>query len=146
MNSKYVIGSIIIVVFMIVGITAFVNTTIAYVSISEAMRSKQTVQVMGKIDFDKVNFNSEENRLEFAIYDPEAKDKTTALSMDVVYYGIIPGNFDQAISIVVKGKKEGEHFVCDKLLVKCPSKYQGDEGQEYQDLEKHNEATGQSGV
>lgn len=146
MNSKNIIGSVIIVVFMIVGITAFVNTTIEYVSISEAMKSKEMVQVMGKIDFDKVNFNSDENRLEFAIYDPEAEDKTKAISMDVVYYGVIPGNFDQAISIVVKGKNEGEHFVCDKLLVKCPSKYQGEEDQEYQDLEKHNEATGQSGV
>jgi cytochrome c-type biogenesis protein CcmE len=56
-----------------------------------------------------------------------------------------PGNFEQATSVVLKGKTEGDRFVADQMLVKCPSKYQGD-GTEYQDLEKHNEATGESGV
>ena len=45
--------------------------------------------------------------------------------MDVVYYGVVPGNFDQATSVLVRGKPEADGFVAEQLLVKCPSKYQG---------------------
>ena len=46
--------------------------------------------------------------------------------MNVVYHGIVPGNFDQATSVVLKGKADGDYFVADQMLVKCPSKYQGE--------------------
>ncbi len=145
MRAKYIIGGLVIVVFLVWGASAFFKTTIQYVSIDEARHASRTVQVMGKIDFDKVNYNSKDSRLEFAIYDPEAADPNTAERMSVVYYGVVPGNFDQATSVVLKGKSDGDEFVADQMLVKCPSKYQG-EGGEYQDMEKHNEATGETGV
>ena len=47
--------------------------------------------------------------------------------------------------MVLKGKSNGEEFVADQMLVKCPSKYQG-EGDEYQDIDKHNEAADRGGV
>jgi len=101
---------------------------------------------MGKIDFDKVVYNAEDSRLEFAIYDAEAKEKVGAETLSVVYYGVVPGNFDQATSVVLKGKADGDMFVADQMLVKCPSKYQGEGGEEYQNVEKHNEATQEAGV
>lgn len=145
MKAKYIIGGLIIVVFMLWGGYSFVNTTIQYVPIESAKSSGKFVQVMGKIDFDRVNYNVDESRLEFTVYDAEAETKDNATTMDVFYYGVVPGNFDQATSVVLKGKTEGETFVADQMLVKCPSKYQG-EGEEYQNLEKHNEATEGSGV
>ena len=57
--------------------------------------------------------------------------------MKVVYYGVVPGNFDQATSVVAKGIVKEQEFVADKLLVKCPSKYQGEDGEEYGDIKKH---------
>jgi len=146
MKAKYIIGGFIIVLFMIWGASAFFQTTIQYVSIQEATKSKKTVQVMGKIDFDKVNYNADDSRLEFAVYDAEADSKVDAHSMNVVYYGVVPGNFDQATSVVLKGRSEGNLFVADQMLVKCPSKYQGEGANEYQDIQKHNEAVGESGV
>ncbi len=140
MRAKYTIGGVIIVAFLVWGTTAFFNTTVQYVSLEEAADSDQTVQVMGKIDFDLVNYDSEDSRLEFVIYDPEAEDAATARRLDVVYYGVVPGNFDQATSVVVKGKNDGQgSFVADQMLVKCPSKYQG-EGGEYQEGTLHDEA------
>jgi cytochrome c-type biogenesis protein CcmE len=66
--------------------------------------------------------------------------------MPVFFYGVVPGNFDQATSVVLKGKTTDGVFVADQMLVKCPSKYQG-EGGEYQDMKKHDEASaGKSGV
>ncbi len=144
MNIRYIIGGLIVVVFVVWGATAFMKTTIQYVSIAEAKTATHNVQVIGKIDFDVVNYNADDSRLEFAIYDIESDQPTTAERMNVVYYGVVPGNFDQATSVVLIGKPEQDSFVADKMLVKCPSKYQG-EGGEFQDMKKHDEAQG-SGV
>ncbi len=146
MKAKYIIGGIIIVLFLVWGTSAFLKTTLRYVSIEEARRSERTVQVLGKIDFDQVNYNTEDSRLEFAIYDPEAEDKQRAQRMKVIYYGVVPGNFEQATSVVLKGKSEGETFVAEQMLVKCPSKYQGEGGQEYQDIRKHDEGVRETGA
>lgn len=146
MTAKYIIGGIIIVLFMIWGASAFLDTTIKYVSIDKAKESKKMVQVMGKIDFDTKKYDAENSRLEFAVYDAEAENIVGASTMNVVYRGVVPGNFDQATSVVLKGKTEGDYFVADQMLVKCPSKYQGENGDEYQDLEKHNEANKETGV
>lgn len=140
MRVKYIIGGVIIVAFLAWGTTAFFKTTVQYVSLEEAAASDRTVQVMGKIDFDLVSYDPDESRLEFVIYDPDAEDAGTAERLDVVYYGVVPGNFDQATSVVVKGKNDGHGaFVADQMLIKCPSKYQG-EGGEYQDPTLHDKA------
>jgi len=56
---------------------------------------------------------------------------------------VVPGNFDQATSVVLKGKPDNDgRFVAEQMLVKCPSKYQGEGGEELQDLKKHEEAVG----
>jgi len=144
-NIRYIIGGFIVVVFIIWGATAFMKTTIQYVSIAEAKSATHNVQVIGKIDFDKVNYNEDDSRLEFAIYDDEAEEPATAERMNVVYYGVVPGNFDQATSVVLIGKPTENSFVADKMLVKCPSKYQGEGEDGYQDMKKHDEATN-SGV
>ena len=47
--------------------------------------------------------------------------------MPVVYRGIKPGNFRDAISIVAIGRFQDGRIEAEKLLVKCPSKYQGAE-------------------
>ncbi len=146
MTAKYIIGGIIIIVFIVWGASAFYKTTVQYVSIDEAKHAQRTVQVMGNIDFDAVNYNAEESRLEFAIYDPEAPDKSSAEYMNVVYYGVVPGNFDQATSVVLKGKSEQDTFVAEQMLVKCPSKYQGDDGNELHDIKEHEEAVSDKGV
>lgn len=146
MKAKYIIGAVIIVVFLAWGASAFLKTTVQYVSLDEAIKSQRTVQVMGKIDFSQVNYNSDQKRLEFAVFDAEAKDTVMAARMPVMYYGVVPGNFDQAKSVVLKGKAENGVFVAEQMLVKCPSKYQGEGGQEYQDMNKHEEGMAKSGV
>ncbi len=146
MKAKYIIGGIIIVLFLVWGTSAFFKTTVRYVPIEEARHAEKIVQVMGKIDFDRVNYNAERSRLEFAIYDPEAEDKKSAQRLKVIYYGVVPGNFDQATTVVLKGKSEGDDFIAEQMLVKCPSKYQGEGGNEYQDVRKREEGGGETGI
>jgi len=146
LNAKYIIGGIIIVLFVVWGGYSFMQTTIQYVSIDEARTAERTVQVMGKIDFDVVNFNAEQQRLEFAIYDAEATNEATAKRMPVVYHGVVPGNFEQATSVVLKGKSSDGVFEAEQMLVKCPSKYQGEGTDGYQDIEKHQDGNAATGA
>ena len=136
MRAKYIIGGIIIVAFVAWGASSFMQTTVQYVTFDTAEKSTRTVQVMGKIDFGAVQYDEGRRRLEFAIYDPQAEQVAGARRLNVVYYGIVPGNFDQATSVVLKGKPDSTGmFVAEQMLVKCPSKYQG-QGGEYQDMSK----------
>ena len=143
MNAKYIIGAVIIVVAMVLGAAAFFKSTVQYVSLDEAAHSHRTVQVMGKINFASVNYSKDSERLEFAIYDAEAETPDHGKTLPVVYYGVVPGNFDQAKSVVLKGKPDQSGtFVAEQMLIKCPSKYQGEQGDGYQDIKKHEEAVG----
>jgi cytochrome c-type biogenesis protein CcmE len=51
----------------------------------------------------------------------------------VRYHGLRPANFEDAISIVAIGSWDAgaQEFRAEKLLVKCPSKYQGAEVKTY---------------
>jgi len=129
MKAKYIIGSIVIIVFVVWGASAFLNMTIQYVSFAEARETGKKVQLAGKIDFNDVHFNADSNRLEFSIIEIKPEEGAKPERMKVVFNGVVPGNFDQATSVLVIGKYGGDVFEADKLLVKCPSKYQGLEAQ-----------------
>ena len=45
--------------------------------------------------------------------------------MRVAYKGLKPGNFNDATQVVAIGRFHGGTLEAEKLLVKCPSKYQG---------------------
>jgi len=49
------------------------------------------------------------------------------LVQQVVYYNPKPQDFDRSEKVVVIGKSESGVFVADKILMKCPSKYQNQE-------------------
>ncbi len=123
MKAKYIIGAIIIVAFAGWGVSSFMATTIKYVSIEEVPDTDRTIQVMGAIDFDTVEFDTDSSRLIFEITDPE--DRSGAQRLRIIYTGMVPGNFDQATSVVAKGRYQNGALVADQLFIKCPSKYQG---------------------
>jgi cytochrome c-type biogenesis protein CcmE len=124
-KAKYIIGTIIILAFMVWGFSAFLETTVRYVSYAEAREATRTVQVVGGIDFENVNYDAENSELTFTIFDLEAPDPVNPERLKIIYNGVIPGNFDQATSVLVRGKPGPDGFVAEQLLVKCPSKYQG---------------------
>jgi len=125
MKPKYIIGVIIIIVFVLWGASAFLKTTVQYVSIAEAKKSTRTVQVLGSIDFNDIHFDADNSQLIFSVYDSAGANQARAEKMKVIYHGVVPGNFEQATQVVVRGKYSPEGFIADRLLVKCPSKYQG---------------------
>jgi cytochrome c-type biogenesis protein CcmE len=125
-KAKYIVGVVIIAAFAIWGISSFISTSIRYVSLADVPTSEGTIQVMGKIDFDAVRYDADNSRLIFEITDLE--DQASGRRLKIIYSGVVPGNFEQATSVVAKGRYEGGAFIADQLLVKCPSKYQGMQG------------------
>lgn len=84
----------------------------------QAIYSQGTVQIRGELADD--NITTLENGQAFGI---RLRDET-GTEATVVYKGLKPAGLEQAGSIVAIGKMVNGQFFADKLLVKCPSKYQ----------------------
>jgi len=123
-KKGYWIASVLALAFAVLGVTAFQKTLTPYLTFDEALHSKGVVQVMGSLDKSSDRYDTASQELEFHLLDDQGR------SMPVVYRGIRPGNFKDAISIVAIGRYRGGRIEAEKLLVKCPSKYQGAEVEE----------------
>ena len=121
MKKGYWIAAVLTLAFVGFGLTAFQKTLTPYLTFDEATKSKGVVQVMGALDKTSDRYDTSKQELSFDILDPQGH------RMPVMYRGIRPGNFKDAISIVAIGRYQGGRIEAEKLLVKCPSKYQGEE-------------------
>ncbi len=120
MNLKIVLALLLLVVAVVFGIGSFKKSMTPYISFAEAKRSSGLVQVNGKLADKNYVVKRDQQYLEFGLKDSQGE------VMKVEYRGVIPGNFDQAVSIVAIGRYAGNHFEAEQLLVKCPSKYQAE--------------------
>ena len=120
MNPKVMVAVGLFVAAAAIGVSSFRQSVTPYISFREARRSSGMVQVNGVLADKNYVLKRDEQFLEFKLKDSQAE------VMPVVYRGVIPGNFDQATSIVAIGRYRGDHFEAEQLLVKCPSKYQAE--------------------
>ena len=118
MNLKIVLGIVLLAVAAVFGVTSFKKSMTPYISFAEARRSSGLVQVNGTLANKNYVAKPDAQYLVFDLKDQKGE------VMKVEYHGVIPGNFDQATSIVAIGRYQNDHFTADQLLVKCPSKYQ----------------------
>ena len=121
MKKGYWIAAALAAGFGVLGITAFTKTLTPYLTFDEARAARGTVQVMGGLDKASDRYDRESQRLYFDLVDDRGR------RMPVIYSGVRPANFGDAISIVAIGRYRDGHIEAEKLLVKCPSKYQGAE-------------------
>ena len=120
----------IFLIVLLVGFAGYAGLNLAesvtpYVSIAEARATSNGVQVKGLLD---KNFEPVQRGNEF---DFSLLDEATGETMRVKFDGMKPDQFDEAYHIVAVGKYEAadETFHAKKLLIKCPSKYEGQKPQ-----------------
>ncbi len=123
MKSKYIIGGLVILAFIVFGAISFMQNNIAYVNLATAEKTHRVVQVKGSwVKSMKSFYDPQSNTYHFYMMD----DNKTI--MPVVLQGAKPNNFDEAPDIVAKGRYEGGVFQASDVLTKCPSKYQSKTG------------------
>lgn len=120
-----VVGLALIVGFVAFGAGAFKASLTPYVSFAQARATRDAVQVAGKLVPGSSMYDETSGKLIFLLEDTQGD------RMKVEFAGTKPGNFEEATQIVAIGRFTGGVFVAEKLLVKCPSKYQGVEEKEY---------------
>lgn len=127
-NRYYLLGGVLLLAFAGFSFSSFKETLTPYVSYEQAREGDRLVQIAGALEKGSAAYKDTEESLYFTLQDPKTKE-----TLRVRYKGLRPANFEEAISIVAIGRfDEGtEQFEANKLLVKCPSKYQGAEVKEY---------------
>ncbi len=103
---------------------AFENSAAYYYTISEAQAQEvqdQKLRLKGQLVKDSVSYNSTIPLLEFALADEDSQ-------VEAAYEGVLPDNFHHAEEVIVEGKFNAQgKFVVSKLMLQCPSKYEGEE-------------------
>jgi cytochrome c-type biogenesis protein CcmE len=132
----------IVVIAIAIGIiVATAGDASSYVNFKEATElakdgDDRMVHVVGRVKKDAqgqimdmvYNPAIDPNHFEFTLVD------TLKIAKKVIFNSPKPQDFGSAEQIVVIGAMQGDHFQCNKILLKCPSKYQNDklETKEYE--------------
>ena len=121
-------GVLLLLAFAGFAFASFRRSLTPYVSFAEAQRGTRSVQVAGALEKGTSSYDESASALRFHLVEPDSGAR-----LAVRYDGVRPANFEDAISIVAIGRWDGaaREFTAGKLLVKCPSKYQGAEVKTY---------------
>lgn len=102
--------------------------TVSEVLIDSSLLEERGVRISGEVEGGTITYDQQELKLIFVVRDLEEVEKT----MKVVYIGIKPDAFDADVEVILEGRYEASQntFFAEKLLAKCPSKYEGKTEQE----------------
>jgi cytochrome c-type biogenesis protein CcmE len=120
MNKKYILGGIVVVVFLVVTIVLFMQSSVQYEEdLTKVMAKPKTVKAAGHwVKAKGCDQDNQAKTLSFIMADDQGHE------MPVKFKGVMPNNFEVAQKIVVTGKFENGTFHATDILTKCPSKYQ----------------------
>ena len=126
--ERYMKTRKIILVFGLIGIAlgmVHIFTTTAevttYANFEEARSTGKTHQVVGTLS-PSHEIDDDGGLLQFHLQDDNNE------TVKVVYNKPMPDGFKNSEKIVVTGSFKNELFVAEKILMKCPSKYEGTDG------------------
>jgi cytochrome c-type biogenesis protein CcmE len=125
MRTKTLFGLGFLALFGFLVVNSFGEQVGGYEAFDEAAASGRTAHVVGTwLRAQPTNYDPAANRFSFWMEDEEGTAR------QVVYPNPKPANFEDAEQVVVNGRMEGDVFVADHILVKCPSKYNDARGLE----------------
>lgn len=124
MKKRHVIGIGIIAIVIIFSVISFKSSLTPYVTFAQAKTISGSVQVRGVLVSDQMVMTDGGKAIQFKLLDETGQEAI------IVYKGTKPDGLAQAASIVAIGRYQNNQFIAEKLLVKCPSKYQSAQGSE----------------
>lgn len=130
-SQKFLIASVVIVVaiatLIYVGIkeSGVYYMTIAELKNSGSSREGQGLRVSGNVVADSIEDIAKELILKFRVKDEEGPNN---IFVNVFYKGVKPDSFKDDVQVILEGKYDSAKnlFTATTLLVKCPSRYEGE--------------------
>lgn len=118
MKKKNIIGLALIVGFITLAFMNFGSSVGGYMDFVEAEKSGVNAHVVGTWHQDEpISYDPATNIFQFHMQDEEG------VVRKVHYLNPKPANFEDSEKLVIKGSAQGDVFVAEHILVKCPSKY-----------------------
>ncbi|AUD03782.1 cytochrome c maturation protein CcmE domain-containing protein [Spirosoma pollinicola] len=130
MKISHIIGIIVIAVAIGV-IASTAGDASVYTTFAKAEQMKKDgddkmIHVVGKLQKNSqgqitdmlYNPAIDPNHFEFTLIDNDQR------AQKVVFNSPKPQDFDRSEQVVIIGSMQDDHFQCNKILLKCPSKYQ----------------------
>lgn len=120
MKKTHIIG-IIVIALAIGAILSMVTDAATYADFSTArVAAGEQFQVVGQLSKEKeISYDPQDdaNRFSFYLVDQQGTEQK------VVFKGAKPQDFERSEQVVITGSFQGDAFLADKILMKCPSKY-----------------------
>ena len=120
MKKTHIIG-IIVIALAIGAIVSTINDASIYVTFAKAkMNPNMEFTVIGELNKDKdITYDPEvdANLFSFYVIDKEGNEEK------ITFHGTKPQDFERSEQITLQGKMVDNSFICTKILMKCPSKY-----------------------
>jgi cytochrome c-type biogenesis protein CcmE len=121
---KFIVGGVSIALAIVYLIFTGIQSTATYFLTVDELYAKgeahynRPVRVSGKVDGDTVEFNNRDLILTFDI------TSETGERLPVVFNGPKPDQMRHEAEAILEGKYDGEAFIAQSLLLKCPSRYE----------------------
>lgn len=136
-NTMVSIGGLIIagaIVFLLMAATpgsSGVELTLKELTENQQKYKNDYVTVEGLLIEKSVQWNADKIELQFQVKDNEGN------KLHVIHNGVKPDNFTEGVIVILQGNtaKEKGEFVAETVKTRCPSKYEG------QDMENYNPET-----
>ena len=118
MKLQTIIGLTLLAGFITLLIINFAGSASIYTTFSDAKKRGTDVHIVASwVNREKAQYDATQDIFQFYL-----QDSTNNVQL-VYYHDPKPANFEQAAKVVVIGKYRGEIFEAEKILMKCPSKY-----------------------
>jgi len=125
-KTKFFIGGIMIALAVVYLIYMGIQSNATYFFTVDELFAKgatmqnQAVRVSGMVDANTIKFNNQDLILVFDVV------SATGKRMPVIFNGPRPDQMREGSEAIVEGKYDGQTFKAQNLLLKCPSKYEGE--------------------
>lgn len=122
MKRRHLIGIVVIACFIVFSAVSFQSSLTPYVTFAQAKTMSGSVQVRGVLASQDITIIDNGKGVKFKLRDEAGEE------VQVTYIGMMHDGLAESTSVVAIGKYRDGQFHAEKLLVKCPSKYQGAQG------------------